>query len=601
MKIIYKISLTFLITGLILGAISVVLVLKGIHVIALAICIPIMATLIGFLVSKILSKPIDKLNEGIGIVRSGNLEYKVGIDSGDEIGQISKAFDEMAVDLKKRSLSVDNLSYENAQHKETESGLKAREEHFRRLFEHSNDAVFIYNFDGEILDVNSKACEMLGYSKDELIKIPFLELHTESELTRSKAAYKTGAETCSIRFESKLKKKDGSVIDIEISSSVVDIKKGIMQGIVCNITERKRMEEALRISEEKFRTFMETASDLMFISDKHGNLTYVNQSMIGALGYTKDEMIGMSISEIMDKESVEESKKRRAFLIAEGEDSHELVLEAKNRRKIYGEMKASGIFDDNGQFQGIRSVFRDTTDRKKIEGSQRLTQLGRLAADVAHEVKNQITVISGMAELSLMDIEEDTELAENVRNISAQCQRINDVVRRLLMFSKPSTGDFKEVNINDPINLVVDMIEKKFSHDKVLIKKELDSSLPPVLIDEKQMLEVFMNLLQNANEAMVDGGGTITIRTSNKGNNVRIDFKDTGSGITEDDMKKIFDPFFTTKKSGTGLGLSACYGIVKAHRGEISYSSQLGEGTTATILLPVIMGRKNGENSNNYA
>jgi len=598
MKITYKILLSFFITGLLLTGITVVFLVTGIPIFITMICVPIVASLIGFLVSKIFSKPIHQLCEGTEIIRSGNLEYLVSTDSKDEIGLLSRTFAEMAEDLLGARTSIDNLSNENAKHEETERELQAREEHFRRLFEHSNDAVFIYNFEGEILDVNSKACDMLDYSKEDLLKISFLELHTEEELTRSKAAFKTGTETCSIRFESKLRKKDGSIIDVEISSSVVDIKKGIMQCIVSNITERKRMEEALRMSEEKFRTFMETASDLMFISDKHGNITYVNQSMVGALGYTKEEMIGMTISEIMDKESVEESKKRRAFLIAEGEDSHELVLEAKNRRKISGEMKASGIFDGAGQFQGIRSVFRDTTDRKKIEESQRLSQLGRLAADVAHEVKNQITVISGMAELSLMDLEDDTELAENVKDISDQCHRINDVVRRLLMFSKPSTGDFKEVNINDPVTLVADMVEKKFSYDKVLINKEFTSPLLPVLIDEKQMLEVFMNLLQNANEAMV-GGGTITIRTSKQGNDVRIDIKDTGGGITEDDMKKIFDPFFTTKVSGTGLGLSACYGIVQAHRGNISYSSQLGEGTTATILLPIVMGTQNVETSNN--
>ncbi|MGB3111980.1 MAG: ATP-binding protein, partial [Candidatus Omnitrophota bacterium] len=110
--------------------------------------------------------------------------------------------------------------------------------------------------------------------------------------------------------------------------------------------------------------------------------------------------------------------------------------------------------------------------------------------------------------------------------------------------------------------------------------------LPPVLMDEKQIQEVFMNLLRNAFEAMPDGGD-ITVTTSREGNSVRTDIKDTGSGIPEEVMKKIFDPFFTTKEKGTGLGLSVCYGILKAHGGDLKYSSEPDEGTTATVLLPI--------------
>jgi len=586
MKAIIKFILSFFVTGIILAGVMAVLVSKGSPV-AFVIFITILITsVIGFFASLVLSRPIRRLSQGMDIICSGNLEYRVGTNTEDEIGQISRAIDEITDDLSKVSVSVDDLNLENTHIKETEKELQTREGHFRKLFEHANDAVFIYDFDGNILDVNNKACKMLGYSKEDLLKISFLDLHTEEELTRSKEAFKDGTETCSIRFDSKFRRSDGSVFDVEISSSVVDLTRGLMQAVVCDITERKDLEEALRISEEKFRTFMETATDLMFITNKDGDLTYVNQSMVSLLGYSREELIGMAFSEILDQESVEVSKKRREILLADGEDIHDLVLEAKNRRKIFGEMRATGIFDNNGHFHGIRSIFRDMTERKRIEESQRLSQLGRLAADVAHEVKNQLTVISGMAELSLMDPPADSELVGNLQTIYEQSFHVNDVVKRLLMFSKPSTGDFKEVNINDSIGIVVEMIKKQFTRDSVEIVTEFSSSLPPIKADSKQMLEVFMNLLQNSSQAM-RGGGPIKIKTSKIEYNVRIEVQDTGKGISEEDLNKIFDPFFTTKVNGTGLGLSACYGIIKAHNGEIVYTSQLGEGTTATIYLPV--------------
>ena len=199
----------------------------------------------------------------------------------------------MVDDLKKANESVYSLNQESYEYKETERELQERKEYFRRLFEYSNDAVFIYNFDGTIIDINNKACAMLEFSKNNLLKMPFWELQTEDELIKSKSAIKTNPKTGSVRFESIFKKQDGSKINVEISSSIVDLKKGIMQSIVSNITERKKIERSLRESEEKFRTFMETASDLMYITDAEGRFSYVNQAMTRVLGYSNEDLICM--------------------------------------------------------------------------------------------------------------------------------------------------------------------------------------------------------------------------------------------------------------------------------------------------------------------
>jgi PAS domain S-box-containing protein len=503
----------------------------------------------------------------------------------DEIGQLSLTVERMSEDLKKADAAVDALHTETALHRETEKELREREEYYRRLFEYSNDAVFIYDFEGRILDANNKACGMLDYSREELLKIPFQDLQTETELTRSKAAFKTGAKTGSLRFESMFRKKDGSFINVEISSSIVELKKGIMQSIVSNITERKQIERNLKESEEKFRTFMETASDLMFITDASGRFVYVNEALLRTLGYSREEMLAMQFAEILDKDNLEYAKMKRRQFVEWGEDIHHLVWETKTRKKVFGELKTTGIYDGEGRFQGIRGVFRDVTERKKVEESQRLAELGKLASDMAHEVNNQLAIISSRASIALIRNPQNEDVEKDLKTIVEQCDQVKDIVKRLLMFSKPSRGDLKVMDVLEPLNLVVNLVEDQFLKHNVKIIKKTDSHLPPVRMDGKQIQEVFMNLLRNAFEAMPDGG-VITVAAAPMDDAVRIDVSDTGTGISEGDLARIFDPFFTTKENGTGLGLSVCYGIVQSHKGNLKYTSKPGEGTTASVILP---------------
>jgi len=586
MKIAPKISLFFFFTVTLLTFLSFLGLRLGRSPVLVWASMPVFAGLAGYGISKYLFRPLSKLNQSAEAIRSGNLEYRTGLDTQDEIGQLSKALDMLVDQLKDATALIDLANEANVECTETSRNLQEREEYFRRLFEYSNDAVFIYDFDGRIIDVNKKACDMLGHSREDLLKIPFLNLQTEAELAQSKAAFKTSAKTGSLRFESSFQKNDGSTINVEISSSIVNLKKGIMQSIVSNITERKEMEKSLRESEEKFRTFMETANDSMFITDAIGHFTYVNDAMASALGYPKVEMLGMPFSEVLDRDNLEMAKLKRQEFMESGEDIHELVWETRHRRKIQGEMKAVAIYDNDGGFRGMRGIFRDTTERKKVEESQRLAELGKLAADMAHEVNNQLMVISTRANISLLRKPKDEELQKDLKIIVNQCTQVKDIVKRLLMFSKPSKGDFTEINVNDSVDLVVNLVEKQFLDHQVRIIKELADPLPSVRADEKQIQEVFLNLMRNAFEAMNDGG-SITVSTGIESGTVRIDFTDTGSGISENDMLHIFDPFFTTKEHGTGLGLSVCYGIINAHDGDLRYKSKQGHGTTASVVLPV--------------
>ena len=177
-------------------------------------------------------------------------------------------------------------------------------------------------------------------------------------------------------------------------------------------------------------------------------------------------------------------------------------------------------------------------------------------------------------------------MQEKIKIVIEQCNAATSIVKRLLAFSKPSKKEFARININHTVKAVITLVEHQFQGSHIVINTHFSDKLLYVNADEKQLQEVFMNLLRNAEEAMPEGG-QIDLHTFEKEGNIYIDCKDTGEGISEEAIKKIFDPFFTTKEKGTGLGLSVCYGIIKAHNGDLQLFSKKAEGATARVILPI--------------
>jgi signal transduction histidine kinase len=185
-----------------------------------------------------------------------------------------------------------------------------------------------------------------------------------------------------------------------------------------------------------------------------------------------------------------------------------------------------------------------------------------------------------------MEESKSEELKDEMGIIVDQCERAKDIIDRLLKFAKPGRAVFKKTSINDCIETVAGFVEHQYSLSNVKIVKDYEKGLPEVKIDEKQIQEVLLNLFGNSFDAM-PYGGAITVKTLQEAGNIRIDVKDTGSGISETNLKRVLEPFFTTKEKGTGLGLPVCYGVIKAHGGELEFESKPGQGTTVTIFLPI--------------
>ncbi|MBD3426412.1 MAG: HAMP domain-containing protein [Candidatus Omnitrophica bacterium] len=233
--------------------------------------------------------------------------------------------------------------------------------------------------------------------------------------------------------------------------------------------------------------------------------------------------------------------------------------------------------------------------QKMLVQTEKLSSLGKLIGEMAHEVNNPLQAIYGRAQLSLMEEIESDQLKKNFKIIEEQCSRAKDIIRRLLDFSKPSKGETTQINITDVMEDTLKLIEHQYSLENVNIKKNYSSEDLQVEVDKNQIEEVFFNIVKNSSEAM-DRGGDIAVTTTKEGDMARVEIRDTGPGMSDDELEKIFDPFYTTKEKGTGLGLSICFGIVKDHGGNLKYESEPGKGTTATVFLP-LKGKSHEENT----
>ncbi|MDD5194429.1 MAG: response regulator [Candidatus Omnitrophica bacterium] len=265
----------------------------------------------------------------------------------------------------------------------------------------------------------------------------------------------------------------------------------------------------------------------------------------------------------------------------------------KNIQKLRNELILVNKSLENKEKNALAMVAQLRAAHEELKANQyqllqsaKLSALGRLVSDMAHEVNNPLMIISGNAQLSLMEEISSETVKNNLKVIFEESQHAKDILQRLLKFARPSKDQVKDVDINKSIESVAILLGHQFNLSNVQIIRSYADDLPHISIDECQMHEVFMNLLNNARDAM-PGGGVITITTGIEGDYLKIDFCDTGCGMSEENMKKIFEPFFTTKEKGTGLGLSVSYGIVKVHNGELKLKSIPDKGTTATIYLPL--------------
>ncbi len=362
--------------------------------------------------------------------------------------------------------------------------------------------------------------------------------------------------------------------------------------------ENARLYERLRESEERYRTYVENVPDAIWEADAEGRFIYWSPQIENLTGYPPEELLGHTAYEfLIHPDDADEFRSKAIQLFAEDKEEHALTHRALRRdgSVLYLETSMSPIRDDAGRVVRFQGVARDVSERVRLQAqltqSAKLSAIGQMISGVAHELNNPLTTVMGYAQL-LQASDTDESVKEDLQRIHDDALRAQRIVQNLLAFARQKKPQRTLVNINEVIERTLALRTYQLKVDNVQVVKELCHNLPPTTADDYQLQQVFLNIINNAHQAMVgeQDGGTLTIGSELlKDDIIRISFADTGPGIKAEILDKVFDPFFTTKEvgAGTGLGLSVSHGIVQEHGGRIWAESEPGQGATFVVELPV--------------
>lgn len=385
-------------------------------------------------------------------------------------------------------------------------------------------------------------------------------------------------------------------------------------------TARRKTEEALEVSETRYRRLFETAQDGILILDAEtGLITDVNPFLTGMLGYSHEAFLGKKLWEIGPFKDIEASRDRFSRLQKDGYVRYEdLPIETFDGRHIQVEFVSNVYRVDHKKV--IQCNVRDITERKKaeailkrdkvsfekmveerttelleaereLERAKRLSDIGTLAATVAHELRNPLATIK-IAVHNIRKKISDTRIEQHLTNIEGVIEESSQIINNLLFYSRIRMPERKNISLHDILSECVSVAEQQFEEQDISVITKISALKDfPFEGDPLHMKEVFSNILNNAYDAIADRKGAITTEAELcDGAFIKISFRDTGEGINPVDIEKIMNPFFTTKSKGTGLGLTVCHQIISLYEGEIKIESEKRKGTTVTVVLPTKKG-----------
>ena len=512
--------------------------------------------------------------------------------------------------------------------KQAEEELRESKEVLKATIESTADGILVVNEKGQVICTNERFVQ-LWRIPEELIKkredntlLDFvLDQLKEPKafLSKVQALYKTSDEDFDV-----LDFKDGRVFE-RFSSPL--IRDGQIAGRVWSfrdITDRKRAEEALRESEERFKFLAEKMADIIWTVNRDFQTTYVSPSIEKILGFTPEERKRQTLEEMITPESL--NKVQMMFLeelrrdeSGNADPGRTVTIEVEYFRKdgstVWMENSVKAMRDNSGAIDGLYGVSRDITERKiaeeekarlqsQLQQVQKMESMGTLAGGIAHDFNNILGIIVGNTELAMDDVPEWNPARRNLEEIRTASIRARDVVKQILAFSRKTPQKMKPVRIIPIIKESLKFLRSSIP-TTIEIHQNISSESDTVLADPTQINQVLINLCTNAVHAMGEKGGVLEISLEDieldvgssmdyynlsSGKYVRLTVNDTGHGIEPKILKRIFDPYFTTKGvgEGSGMGLSVVHGIVKRYGGGISVSSEPGKGTIFYVLFPCI-------------
>jgi PAS domain S-box-containing protein len=476
------------------------------------------------------------------------------------------------------------------------TGQREKEQRFTQLFETLQEGVYMCTPEGKLLEVNPALAAILGYAtKEELLQLAPDALKVDAE--PEQVLGRTGSQSGNTRTrEVRMRRKDGGVaVCHDTSIGVIEDGRIVRyQGTLVDVTERRALERQLRGQEEFRRHLLESFPDLIVVLDLNAKYTFVSPRIRELLGYGPEDLLGKSVD---DAQSTLPELAKLYRMVASGENSRtscECGAHHQNGEWRTMLCMASPLLDADGKPAGVIISVRDVTTEKKLEQqviqSERLAAMGQMIGGFAHELNNPLTSILGMAEL-LQEGAVTEGMRKQLTILHQQARRAAEIVSNLQYFARPPAPGRVQVDLNELVQRTVQMQAYPLRKSNITVDFLPETSLPPVVADPNQLMQVFLNLLLNAEQAIREtrDKGTIRVRIGRNEGSVWVVFQDDGPGITSENLTHIFDPFFTTKRPGrgTGLGLSICKTLVREHGGSIEAASAPGGGAAFTITLPV--------------
>ncbi len=475
------------------------------------------------------------------------------------------------------------------------TGQHEKELRFTELFETLQEGAYFSTPDGRLLDANPALVSILGYTtKDELLAVDPVKLNVDA--AAPPALGRAPDDRGGVRArEITLRKKDGAAaVFLESSRAVWDASGRLIryQGTLVDITERRKLERQLLQQEEFRRRLLESFPDLILVVDLEERYTFVSSRVRDLLGYQSEDLLGKKISELQyhspELATLYRDVASSALVFGSAEYS------ARHRDGTWRTMRASAsqFFDADSKPAGVIVSVRDITTERKLEQqivqSERLAAMGAMIGGVAHELNNPLTSILGVSEL-LQDSQTTDAARKQIGILQQQARRAAEIVHNLTYFSSPPAAGKTRVNLGEVVERTLNLHSYSLRKNNITVDFLREPALPYVDGDPHQLMQVFLNLILNAEQAIreVRDRGTLRIRLSDGGQAVSASFQDDGPGIPADILTNIFDPFYTTKRPGrgTGLGLSICKSVMKEHNGTIEAANVPGGGSVFTVTL----------------
>lgn len=520
---------------------------------------------------------------------------------------------------KKRKKYAEHLEEDG---KERTRGLRVNEEKLRSIFNSSPAAIAVFDLKGNIVDCNKATLDFLGLStKDELNGKNGLMFVAKKDQQKVKETIKNVLKTSSVtNVEYIALNNDGYEFPAEFSASVIKDTSGNPTGfvvIIKDIIERKKAEERIKESEEKFRNLVELAPDSIITFDTKGVITSINTATTIMSGYSKDELIGKNFRELMVIKPTNIPKYQKLLTSNERQKvpvQFDISYHHKNGTTVFGEVRFSST-KKSDKMTGIQAIIRDITERKYMENklkryserleelvekrtaalkesqerllrAERLAAIGQAATMVGHDLRNPLQAIENgiyYINTELTNLQVSNKIKEILQAIHNSIDYADNIVKDLQSFASKKEPIFRETDIN---TMVKDALAYAETPENVKISLKL-GKLPLVEADKEMIKRIFLNLAVNGIQAMGKKGGILNVTTKKTKGSIEVNFEDTGSGIKKENMKKIFTPFFTTKAQGMGVGLATCKRLVEIHGGSIRVESEECKRSIFTVVLPI--------------